>query len=335
MALEPMSYAHIMRVVGLWLEAGGRPEVEIGALEPLLWKEKSLRIYDVVAGLVDRNCVVNLTTNGQLLDRFAVGLKNAGLSLLRTSWHTTNPRMFQELSGGYGNYERFYRGITHAVEQGLTTSFNRTLLKGTSEDLPEQLSFAEKYGCRLKLYTLLWTPAGASSYERFYQDWRSVIRKYVLPRTLRIERVGALIGRKRIRFWLNNGGVVEVKMGDTLDRTRKPCASCSFKKECEEGFGDYVRIDPRLHLYFCYMRRDIGFPVTDFFGHPEKLRTALRDTFGDAGTGHVLSSSALRLTVSPVCNFNCRSPGTQNGWCMEESGDYAYPKIKPTLFDQT
>ena len=327
-----MSYADIMRVVDLWLGAGGRPEVEIGALEPLLWREGQLRIHDVVAGLVSRNCIVNLTTNGQLLDLSAEKLKKSGLSLLRTSWHTTNPRMFRELSGGYGDYKRFSRGITKAAELGLTISFNRVLLRGYDDDLSEQLAFIEKYGSRLKLFTLLWTPTGAASYEQFYQDWRPVIRKYVLPRTLNIERVGAEIGRKRIKFCLNNNAVVEVKMGDTLNRTHEPCFSCTFKKECEEGFGDYVRIDPRLHLYFCYMRRDIGFPAQDFFGRPALLLEELRSTFGEEPAKRVLASSALRLTVSPVCNFNCRSPGTNEGWCMEEPGDYAYPKIRPTLY---
>lgn len=332
MAFKPLSYAHIMCATDLWLEAGGRPEVEIGALEPLLWREGTKRIHDVISALVNRGCRVSMTTNGQLLESFADKLKSAGLSLLRTSWHTTNPDMFKELSGGYGDYTRFFSGISKAANAGLAISFNRVLLKGYGGDLPNQLKFIEEHSCRLKLFTLLWTPAGASTYGQFYQDWRPVVRKYVLSQSIKLERISSGIGRKRIRFTLKNGGSVEVKMGDKLNRSHEPCSSCAFKKVCEEGFGDYVRIDPRLVLYFCYMRRDLGLPLLELLDEPKKLRDRLQKAFPDFDAAKILSASSLRFTVTPVCNFNCRSPGTDHSWCMEEPGEYVYPKIKPTLF---
>lgn len=332
MALKPLSYEHILRTVDLWLEAGGRPEAEIGALEPLLWREGDKRINDVILGLVNRGLRVSMTTNGQLLESFVDRLKSAGLALLRTSWHTTNPKMFKELSGGYGHYDRFFRGISKAAEEGIAISFNRVLLKECDSDLEEQLQFIEENNCRLKLFTLLWTPSGASTYDRFYQDWRPIVRKYVLPRTEKISRVGAVIGRKRLQFALKNGGVVEVKLGDKLNRHHEPCQSCTFKTTCEEGFGDYVRIDPRLMVYFCYMRRDLGLPLDPLFGKPTELKERLRMAFPEVDATKILSSSSLRFTVTPVCNFNCRAPGTNNSWCMEEPGDFTYPKIRPTLF---
>lgn len=45
----------------------------------------------------------------------------------------------------------------------------------------------------------------------------------------------------------------------------------------------------------------------------------------------LLATAPLRLTVTPFCNFNCRTPGTQQGWCMEEPGEYTYPKIRASL----
>lgn len=137
------------------------------------------------------------------------------------------------------------------------------------------------------------------------------------------------VGRGRLRFHLVGGGSVEVKLGDRLDRSAHPCSSCSFKNECEEGFGDYVRVDPRLHLYFCYLRRDLGFQVSEYFGEPEALKQRVREVFGDVE--HLLATAPLRLTVTPFCNFNCRTPGTQEGWCMEEPGEYTYPKIRASL----
>ncbi|MEK7478063.1 MAG: radical SAM protein [Patescibacteria group bacterium] len=170
MKLKPLSYAHIMAIADAWRDMGGTSEVEIGALEPLLWRDEQYRIHDVVSALTERGFKVSMTTNGQLLDIFVGNLSRAGLSLIRTSWHSTNPLMFREISGGYGDYNRFMRGITLALESGIKIAFNRVLLKGYTDDIPEQLAFIERYKSRLKLYTLLWTPRSASTYESFYQD---------------------------------------------------------------------------------------------------------------------------------------------------------------------
>lgn len=334
MSLNPLSFAHIMSIADAWRDMGGAPEVEIGALEPLLWRDGQYRIHDVVKALTERGLKVSMTTNGQLLDIFVENLGHARLSLIRTSWHSTNPLMFREISGGYGDYSRFMRGITLALESGIRVAFNRVLFKGYTDDVPEQLAFIERYKSRLKLYTLLWTPQGASSYESSYQDWRPVVRESVLPRTLEIVRVRKELGRGRLRFDLIGGGSVEVKLGDKLDRSAQPCASCSFKNECEEGFGDYVRVDPRLHLYFCYMRRDLGFPMQEYFGRPEALKQRIQGALGMVEVGRLLATAPLRLTVTPFCNFNCRAPGAQQGWCMEEPGEYGYQKIRPSLVEK-
>ena len=331
MNLSPLSYAHILAIADVWRDIGGTQEVEIGALEPLLWRDGQYRIHDVVNALTGRGFKVSMTTNGQVLDIFAEKLSRAGLALIRTSWHSTNPLMFREISGGYGDYNRFMCGITLALESGIKVAFNRVLLKGHIDDIPEQISFIERHKSRLKLYTLLWTPQSASTHVSFYQDWRPVVRSSVLPRTIEIARVRKQLGRGRLRFHLIGGGSVEVKLGDRLDRHIHPCASCSFKNECEEEFGDYVRVNPRLHLYFCYMRRDIGFQVPEYFGEPKALKQRMREALGNVDVEHLLAVAPLRLTVTPFCNFNCRAPGAQEGWCMEEPGEYTYPKIRASL----
>lgn len=331
MSLKSLSYAHIMAIADAWCDMGGAREIEIGALEPLLWRDGQYRIHDVVNALTKRDFKISMTTNGQLLDIFAENLSRAGLSLIRTSWHSTNPLMFREISGGYGDYDRFMRGVTLALDSGIKVDFNRVIIKGYTEDIPEQLSFIERYKSRLKLFTLLWTPKGASTYESFYQDWQSVVRTSVLPRTLEIIRVRKQLGRGRLRFHLIGGGSVEIKLGDNLDRSQTPCSSCPFKNECEEKFGDYVRVDSRLYLYFCYMRRDLGFQLAEYFGRPDALKQKMREVLGAVDVGRILASTSLRLTVTPFCNFNCRAPGTQQGWCMEEPGEYIYPKIRESF----
>src|SRR3989344_5367888 len=137
MSLKQLSHAHIMAIVDAWRDMDGAPEVEIGSLEPLLWRDEQYRIHDIVSALTERGFKVSMTTNGQLLDIFAKNLSRAGLSLIRTSWHSTNPLMFKEISVGYGDYVRFMRGITLALESGIKIAFNRVLFKGHTDDLPE------------------------------------------------------------------------------------------------------------------------------------------------------------------------------------------------------
>lgn len=334
MILKPLSYAYIIAIAEVWRDIGGSPEVEIGALEPLLWKDGQYRIHDIVKALAERNFKISITTNGQLLDMFAEKLSRAGLSLIRTSWHSTNSLIFREISGGYGDYERFVRGVIIALESGIKVAFNRILLKGYTDDIPEQISFVENHRCRLKLYTLLWTPQNALTYEQLYQDWQPIIRKSVLPRTLEINRVRNRFGRGRLRFHLISGGTVEVKIGHILNRNNSPCIECSFKNKCEEMFGDYVRVDPRLFLYFCYIHRDLGFQLQEYFGRSNELKHKIQTILGPARTKSVLSTTPLRLTITPFCNFNCRTPGTKYGWCMEENKSFIYPKIKNTLLNK-
>ncbi|MEZ4179976.1 MAG: hypothetical protein R3B41_00440 [Candidatus Doudnabacteria bacterium] len=63
------------------------------------------------------------------------------MSFIRTSWHSTNPIVFKEISGGHGDYDQFISGVKKALNLGIKIDFNRVLLKGYTSDIPEQLSF--------------------------------------------------------------------------------------------------------------------------------------------------------------------------------------------------
>lgn len=42
MSLKSLSYAHVMTIADVWRDMGGAPEVEIGALEPLLLARRAV-----------------------------------------------------------------------------------------------------------------------------------------------------------------------------------------------------------------------------------------------------------------------------------------------------
>ena len=82
MSLRPLSFDHAIKIASLWKAAGGNTHLDIGALEPLLWREGQRRINDLVAALNDTGFAVSMTTNGLLLERFAHDLRVAGLRLI-------------------------------------------------------------------------------------------------------------------------------------------------------------------------------------------------------------------------------------------------------------
>ncbi|MCU1265694.1 MAG: molybdenum cofactor biosynthesis protein [Acidobacteria bacterium] len=324
---NPLRYDDAIAVARLWIAAGGRREVELGALEPLLWRDGKLTPSDLVRGLVESGVRVTMTTNGSQLEKNAAELKTAGLSLLRISWHTTAPDRYREISG-HGDYDTFYRGIEAAARVGLPISFNRVLLRGSTNDLPTQLDFICRYGMRLKLYDLMWTPEIAEVYSDTYTDWRQVVREYVLPRTRYIEHVAGEIGRGRLRYHLPGNGIVEVKLSDQVDRSSEPCSSCAHRETCLEEFGDYVRVEPELNVHFCYLRRDIGFALSDLLSMDHQGGSCLHDRLTECVGGaadSILRGSALRYIVVPYCNYNCFLPGTSISWCHKTSGDYSFP----------
>lgn len=320
-----MKFDDAVAVSSLWQAAGGKPRIELAALEPLLWHEGDRRIPDLVFGVAQTGASVSMTTNGSHLDRWAVDLKQAGLNRVRVSWHTTDPELFRQISSG-GNYRQFFAGITAAANANLPIAFNRTLIRGYDADIPDQLDWLEEHGCRIKFHDLLWTPETQAIYAEIYQDWRQIVRRYVLPRTEAVSRVGDGLSRRRIRFCLPGGACVEVKVGDRLDRACAPCRTCAFAPTCREAFGDYVRVEPDLSMHFCYLRRDISVPLAEFVHRPDggdRLRERLRSIFGARVDG-ALATSSLRYIVVPYCNFCCVVPGTSIPWCHKTSGNYAF-----------
>lgn len=321
---QPITLDDAVAIARLWREADLSPEVELGALEPLLWREGDLLPPDLVRALKTVAKTVTMTTNASRLAPYAGALAEAGLDLLRVSWHTTDPALFAEMSG-QAVYDDFYRGIQAAAAAGLRLSFNRVLFNGRTEGIDEQIEFIRTHNSRLKLYDLMWTPELADIYDDVYQDWRPIVRKYVLPFTERTEVIPA-VGRKRIKFWLSGGGHVEVKV-DGTQREQGACVTCAYRNVCIEEFGDYVRVEPELTGYFCYLRRDIAIDLRAFTSGPDgaaRLRRSLNDAVPNKGV-EIARYAPLRLITVPYCNFNCFLPGTNISWCHKTTGNFAYP----------
>ena len=82
----------------------------------------------------------------------------------------------------------------------------------------------------------------------------------------------------------------------------------------------YIFIDSNIFLNFY-----------DFYKEDIERLAQLVELVEGGDINDLLTTAKLRLTVTPFCNFNCRAPGAQQGWCMEEPGEFVYPKIRASL----
>jgi len=77
---------------------------------------------------------VYLTTNGSLLDRFALELKKSGLTRLNVSLDSLKPDRYREITRG-GDLAKVWKGIHAAQDAGFTPiKLNVVAIKGVNED---------------------------------------------------------------------------------------------------------------------------------------------------------------------------------------------------------
>ena len=328
-----MSYQKILKLARLWLAVGGKPEVELAALEPTLWRDRGLELADLVRGLKGltarngQSLIVTMTTNGARLADQAEKLAQAGIDKVRVSWHSCDPQVFADIAG-VDCYADFMRGLDAAIRVKLPFSINRVLFKDYLDDLPTQLDYIQQHNLTLKLYDLYWMPAVAKHYQEYYQGYDAVIAKYILPRTAEIHEQKFEMVRSRKEFRLHGGGRVVIKEAAAVSHADEPCTSCQFREQCLEGYCDYLRIDTGLRAFPCYLRRDLTIDLNDCLAG-EQDGARLVDTLErrlQVNPALLLQETSLRFILVPFCNFNCCLPGSEVSFCLKQTGDYCYPK---------
>ena len=128
---ERLSFAEIVRLARLFVQLGVR-KLRLTGGEPLLRANLPDLIGDLtaIAGVED----VALTTNGTLLARYATELKAAGLQRVTVSLDSLDPKVFGQLSGGFGGVEEVLSGIEHARRAELTpVKVNAVVQRGVND----------------------------------------------------------------------------------------------------------------------------------------------------------------------------------------------------------
>ncbi|MDD4356482.1 MAG: GTP 3',8-cyclase MoaA [Smithellaceae bacterium] len=133
-----LRYEEILRVVSQAVKmgfvkvrlTGGEPLVRRGFVEFAAALKK-------IQGLQD----ISLTTNGVLLDKYAEGIFNAGITRINISLDSLDEKKYFQVTGG-GNINDVLRGIAAAEKAGFAPiKINIVVLKGFNDD--EVLNFVD------------------------------------------------------------------------------------------------------------------------------------------------------------------------------------------------
>jgi len=158
-----LRYEEIARVVAALVPCGVR-RVRLTGGEPLVRPgvPALVRMLHDIPGLED----IALTTNGQLLARFAADLRAAGLRRINVSLDTLRPDRYRELTRG-GELQPVWDGLAACRREGLwPIKVNAVVIRGMNHDEIAdlaRLTLAEPYDVRFIEFmpmgeAALWSP---------------------------------------------------------------------------------------------------------------------------------------------------------------------------------
>lgn len=138
-----LSFEEMTRVVRLFTELGVE-KIRITGGEPLLRKNLTTLIKFIRE--VDEIKDIAMTTNGSLLHKFAVPLKEAGLDRVTVSLDSLDDETFTKINGRGFKVKDVLKGIDAAADAGLEVKINMVVQKGVNvkDILPMARFFKEK-----------------------------------------------------------------------------------------------------------------------------------------------------------------------------------------------
>ncbi len=144
-----LTFEEMARVVKLLAERCGLRVVRLTGGEPLVRKNlpELVGMISATPGIQD----LSLTTNGLLLQEFAVPLREAGLRRLNISIDTLDEMTFQQISRRTG-IDQVIRGIDAAIDCGFDSiKLNTTAVKGVTEsEIISLVGFAIERGVQIR-----------------------------------------------------------------------------------------------------------------------------------------------------------------------------------------
>ena len=143
---EVLSIEELIRLSDVFIELGVK-KIRITGGEPLV-RQGLLKLFESLKLKLDAEQLeeVTLTTNGLLLDKFAMPLAENGVKRINVSLDTLNAERFRKLTRS-GDFQQVVKGIEAAARVGLKIKLNAVALKGVNDDeWHEMLKYCGDHG---------------------------------------------------------------------------------------------------------------------------------------------------------------------------------------------
>ena len=225
---EILTYEEIKRLVGIAASLGIN-KVRLTGGEPLMRPDltKLVAMISGTPGIDD----IALTTNGTLLAKYAVELKNAGLSRVNVSLDTLKADRFKEITG-HDNLGQVLAGIELSERIGLTpVKVNMVVMRGDNDD--EVIDFARKTmddGWNVRYIEYMPFNASVTESARLVSSQEIKKRLDVLGH---MERCGTAKGNGPARYFRFPGAKGTV--GFISPITEHFCATCNRLRMTSDG----------------------------------------------------------------------------------------------------
>ncbi|HEY4209332.1 MAG TPA: GTP 3',8-cyclase MoaA [Puia sp.] len=238
--------------------------------EPLLYHD----LTGLISGIRGMGISsIKLTTNGFLLERLAVPMKEAGMGSINVSLDAVGEDIFYQMSRRNG-VDRVIRGIDKALAAGLEVKINSVIMKGINDSqiLP-LLEFAFSRQCRIRLLEVMAMGHLHDQAERYLFPQKEMLA--VIAGRYAFQELGRA-GSATASYWRTDEGH---QFGIIANETAPFCSDC-----------DRLRLDSSGHIYGCLSSNH---PILLDQSEDEKIWTR---KLGQA----LLQKQALRFTGSDL-----------------------------------
>ena len=149
---QRLSMQQLLDLVGLLAQHAGIEKVRITGGEPLVYPF----ITQFIEGILEKGIRnIGITSNGQLLKKYAKSLKNAGVEHMNISLDSLDPENFRHLARR-GTLEKTLAGIEEALQVGMRIKLNTVVMKGKNDhEIVDILEFAMTSGIEVRFLELM------------------------------------------------------------------------------------------------------------------------------------------------------------------------------------
>ncbi|KKK36936.1 molybdenum cofactor biosynthesis protein A [Mesobacillus campisalis] len=226
---ELLSYEEIERIARIFVELGVE-KIRLTGGEPLLRKDLPVLIQKLSAidGLED----IALTTNGVMLPKLALQLKEAGLKRVNISLDTLNDALFGQINGRGVTTKPVLSGIQAAKEAGLGIKINMVVKKGLNDqEILPMAEFCKQEGLELRYIEFM--DVGSTN------GWKmdDVITKKeiyeLLKENFELEHTGAAYFGEVAKRYRYSG--TDVHVGFISSVSESFCSSCTRSRLSANG----------------------------------------------------------------------------------------------------